>query len=190
MLTLSLLVRCPSCTISFNWTTISKLNLREQCSLSKIVRACLWYWISSGGFYRRKWAILSSKNSYNKELASTIIKSITNKNASNTYSTFNSVKFDTGDSHNKFLLYNQFVVWYCRKALTLLRYLITQIIQCFKNCQTLSEYFTSADEKIFIDLRRGKGYTNEIEKLNWDDIYLTITIKLKAAAEKNETARN
>ena len=82
------------------------------------------------------------------------------------------------------------MVRYCTKAVALLCYLITQIIQCFKNCQTLSEYFTFADEKIFIDLRCGKGYTNEIEKLNRDDIYLTITIKLKAAAEKNETARN
>ena len=49
---------------------------------------------------------------------------------------------------------------------------------------TLSEYFTSGDEKIFIDLRRGKGYTNEIEKLNRDDSDLKITIKLKPAAAK------
>ena len=47
--------------------------------------------------------------SYKLELASTKIKSITLENASNTYCTFNSVKFDTDDSHNKFLLYNQFV---------------------------------------------------------------------------------
>ena len=43
----------------------------------------------------------------------------------------------------------------------------------------------SADEKLFIDLWRGKRYTNEIEKLNGDDSHLTITIQLKTpAAEK------
>ena len=50
----------------------------------------------------------------------------------------------------------------------------------FQESPTLSEYFTSADEKIFIDLRRGKGYTNEIEKLDRDDSDLKITVQLKA----------
>ena len=43
----------------------------------------------------------------------------------------------------------------------------------------------SADEKLFVDLWRGKRYTNEIEKLNGDDSHLTNTIQLKTpAAEK------
>ena len=33
---------------------------------------------------------------------------------SNAESTFYSVKFDTSDPHNKFLLHNQFVAWYCK----------------------------------------------------------------------------
>ena len=45
-------------------------------------------------------------NSYNTELVSTKIKSMTFENVSNTYSTFNSVKFNTSDP--------QFVVWYCK----------------------------------------------------------------------------
>ena len=48
----------------------------------------------------------------------------------------------------------------------------------------LNDYFANADEKVFIDLRRGKGYTNEIEKINRDDGDLSITITLKAAATK------
>ena len=56
---------------------------------------------------------------------------------------------------------------------------------------TLKHYFTTADEIFFIDLRRRKGYTNEIEKLNRDDSDLSITITLKsAAAKKNEIACN
>ena len=42
----------------------------------------------------------------------------------------------------------------------------------------------SANEKIFMDLRCRKGYTNEIKKLNRDDSDLTITINLKAATTK------
>ena len=41
-----------------------------------------------------------------------------------------------------------------------------------------------AYKKIFINLSRRKGYTNEINKLNRDDSDLTITIQLKAPAEK------
>lgn len=37
------------------------------------------------------------------------------------------------------------------------------------------------DKKIFIDLRCGKGCTDELEKLDRDDSNLTITINLKAA---------
>ena len=54
---------------------------------------------------------------------------------------------------------------------------------------TINQYFTSADEKIFIDFRRGKGYTNEIEKTNRDDSDLLITITLKAAAAKKMRLR-
>ena len=54
----------------------------------------------------------------------------------------------------------------------------------FQQLPTQSEYFTSADKEIFINLRRRKGSTNEIEKLNRDDSDLTITIQLKVPAEK------
>ena len=41
-------------------------------------------------------------DSYNAELVSTKIKSIKLENASNTYSSCNSVKFDTDDAHDNF----------------------------------------------------------------------------------------
>ena len=51
----------------------------------------------------------SAYDSYNKELASTKIKSVQLENVSNTYSSFNTVKFDMSDAHDKYLLYMQFV---------------------------------------------------------------------------------
>ena len=53
-------------------------------------------------------------DNYNTDLASTKIKSITFKNTCNTYSTFNSMKFNTNYLHYKLLLYNQFVASYCK----------------------------------------------------------------------------
>ena len=51
-------------------------------------------------------------DSYNAGLASAKLKSITLKKASDTYSAFNTVKFNISDLHDKFLLHNQFVAWY------------------------------------------------------------------------------
>ena len=56
----------------------------------------------------------------------------------------------------------------------------------YQQLSTISEYFTSVDEKIFIDLRRGKGYTNEIEKLNRDDSNLSVRITLKNGTAKKK----
>ena len=122
-------------------------------------------------------------DSYSAELVSTKIKSITFEIASNTNSTFNSMKFDTSDMYDKFLLHNQFVAWYCKDcSIGLLSDYANNAV--FQELPTRSKYFTSADKKIFIELRRRKGYTNEIEKLNKDDSDFTITIQLKVPAEK------
>ena len=52
----------------------------------------------------------------------------------------------------------------------------------YQELPKLNDYSTNPDEKIFIDLRRGKDYTNKIEKINWDDSDLLIKITLKDAA--------
>ena len=122
-------------------------------------------------------------DSYNVELASTKIKSIKLENVSNTHSSSSCIKFDTSGAHNKYLLYTQFVAWYCERS-SIARLLDYTHNPVFQELPTQNQYFTNADEKIFIDLRRGKGYTNEIEKLNRDDSDLSITITLKNAAAK------
>ena len=53
------------------------------------------------------------------------------------------------------------------------------------------DYFANSDEKLFTDLRRGKGYTGELEKINRDDYDLTITVTLEATTtKKNEIMCN
>ena len=40
------------------------------------------------------------------------------------------------------------------------------------------------DDRIYIDMRRSKGYTDELEKINHDDSGIALTISLKEAAGK------
>ena len=47
------------------------------------------------------------------------------------------------------------------------------------------DYFSSkSDERLYIDTRRSKSYTDELEKLTRDDGGVNLSIKLKAAATK------
>ena len=43
---------------------------------------------------------------------------------------------------------------------------------------------TNKDDRIYIDMRRSKGYTDKLEKINRDDSGLALTITLKKAAAK------
>ena len=64
----------------------------------------------------------------------------------------------------KHLLYMQFVTWYCNGC-SIARTTDYANNLIFQDLQTKNDYFTSFDERIYIDLRDSKGYTNEIEKL-------------------------
>ena len=122
-------------------------------------------------------------DSYNAELASTKIKTVRLENAPNTYSSFNTVKFEASNEKDKYQLYMQFVAWYCKGSsiVPLSDYAHNPTIQ---ELPKMNKYFASGDEKMFINLRHGKGYTGELEKINRDDSDLTVTITLKAATTK------
>ena len=70
--------------------------------------------ITISSVYNRNYQHRSVYDSYNTELASAKIKSVQLENASDTYSTFNTVKFDTGYANEKYLVYMQFVSRYCK----------------------------------------------------------------------------
>ena len=47
------------------------------------------------------------------------------------------------------------------------------------------DYFSDeSDERVYIDMRRSKGYTDELEKINRDDSGIALNIKFKKAAAK------
>ena len=126
---------------------------------------------------------LNIYDSCNAETAATSIKYIKLQNASNTYSEFNTIKFSPEDEEDRFVLYNAFVAWVTKGSSIVPEsdYLYNETRQQLPNRNT---YFTNSDEKVYIDIRRSKGYTGEFERVNRDDSDLVVTVDLENAAAK------
>ena len=126
---------------------------------------------------------LNLYDSYNAECAAKSIKYIKLQNASNTYSEFNTIKFNLEDEEDRFVLYNAFVAWITKGSSIVPEsdYLYNEVRQELPNRNT---YFTDSDGKVYIDIRRSKGYTGEFERVNRDDSDLVVTTDLKNAATK------
>ena len=82
----------------------------------------------------------------------------------------------------------QYVPWYC-KGSSIVPLSDYENNLTFQDLPHLNGYFANSDEKLFIDLRRAKSYTGELEKINRDDSDLTITVTLKAATTKKMRLR-
>ena len=102
---------------------------------------------------------------------------------SNTYNSFNTLKFDTSNEQDKYQLYIQFVAWYF-KGSSIVPLSDYAHNPAFQELLKMNKYFAYGNEKLFIDLERGKGYTRELEKINRDDSDLTVPITLKAVSTK------
>ena len=105
-----------------------------------------------------------------------------------TYSEFNTVKFDLTDEHVKHIMYSAFIAWICNGSsiAPLLDYAHNPIYQ---EVPRKDKYFISSDERLYIDLRRSKGQNREFERVNHNGSDLTITIELKNALTKKMRLR-
>ena len=116
-------------------------------------------------------------DSYNVEVAATKIQSLTLENTTSTYSLTGGLEYNIDNEDNKHWLYALFVAY-----------------QSGPSCSTasLTEYANNEiyQEKLYIDMRRSKGYTDELEKLTRDDSNIMLTVKLKAAATKKNEAKS
>ena len=122
-------------------------------------------------------------DSYNAEVAAVSIKNIKLQNASNTYSEFNTIKFDLEDEEDRFTLYSAFIAWVTKGSSIAPEsdYIYNEIRQELSNRNV---YFTNSDERVYIDITSSKGYTGEFERVNRDDSDLVVTVNLKNAAAK------
>ena len=124
------------------------------------------------------------------ELAATHTSSVQLENLNNKYGEINK-KYDLTDEHNKYMMYRNFVAWATGQGSSvgpLTQYANNEI---YKELIKYEDYYNKkkSDEKLYVDLRRGRDYTVELEKVVRNDLSLTLTITLKDAAVKKMRLR-
>ena len=129
-------------------------------------------------------------DSYDLELASKLIKTIKFENTSTTYSLIGKLSYDLTREDDKNMLYKMLVAHSCDgcSSAPLIQYKNNQIYQEI----TEEDKFTDneRDDRVYIDIRRSKGYTDKLEKINSDDSGIALTISLKETAAKKTTIEN
>ena len=129
-------------------------------------------------------------DSYNAELAATHITTVQLENLNNKYGEINR-KYDLTEEHDKYLMYRNFVGWATGQGCTvgpLTQYANNEI---YKELIKYEKYYskTESDEKLYVDLRSGRGYSNELERIVRNDSSLTLTVTLQNAAVKKYRLR-
>ena len=118
-----------------------------------------------------------------------MIASIKFETTSTTYSLTGKLEFDINKVDEKNILYDMFVAYNCKDCSTvpLAKYKNNEI---FQKITPEDDFTTNArDDRILIDMRRRRGYADELEKLNRDDSGLAIVVKLKEAVAKKFRVR-
>ena len=103
------------------------------------------------------------------------------ENANNNYSISNEVKFNLTNKSDKFLMYRHFVEW-CNKGYSIVPltdYANNEVVRELPRLENIYD-LTKSNERIYIGLRRGQGYTGELEKITRNDSNLS----LKEAAQQ------
>ena len=141
-------------------------------------------WLEISIVYSKSYQHTTIYDSYDLELAAKLIQTIKFENTSTTYSITGKLFFDLEKDEDKNILCKMPVAYNCEgcSSAPLTQYKNNEIYQEM----TEEDEFTtnSKDDRILIDMRRSKGYTDELEKLNRDDSGLAVVITLKEVAAK------
>ena len=123
-------------------------------------------------------------DSYDLELAAKLTKSLKFENTSTTYSLTGKLLFDLEREDDKKMLHKKFIAHSCEgcSSAPLTQYKNNPIYQEITEEDKCTE--NERDDRIYIDMRRSKSYTDELEKINSDDRGIALTISLKSAASK------
>ena len=123
-------------------------------------------------------------DSYNVEMASKKIKSLTLTKFTEIYSLANEKRYDIDNLTQKHLLYKQFVAWSCNgsSVAPLTDYMNNPIHQ---ELISEDEYFdVFSEERTYLDLRASSAYVKGAGKRERNDSKITLHNLLKAAATK------
>ena len=141
-------------------------------------------WLEISLVYDKSHAHETVYDSYDLELAAHLIESVKFVNASKAYSLTGKLSYDINNKDEKYLLYKIFVAYQCNGA-------TFAPLTDYKNssvCQDMTDEYSyhgqTKDDRIYIDMRRSKGNSDELEKITRIDSGLVIYIKLKSAATK------
>ena len=124
-------------------------------------------------------------DSYNAEFSSVQLENLNNK-----YGEINR-KYDLTEEHDKYLMNKNFVGWATGQGCTvgpLTQYANNEI---YKELIKYENYYskTKSYEKLYVDIRRGRGFSNELERIVRNDSSLTLTITLQNAGVKKMRLR-
>ena len=139
-------------------------------------------WLEISLVHDKSYAHETVYDSCDLELAANLIESIKFVNTSKAYSLTGKLSYDINNKDEKYQMYKMFVAYICNGATfaPLTEYknnLVYQSITDEYNYRSETK-----DDRIYIDMRRSKGNSDELEKITRDDSGLVIYIKLKAAA--------
>ena len=152
------------------------------CTFKGVQRQFDWLEISI--VYDKSYQHTRIYDSYDLELTARLIQSLKFENTSSTYSLTGKLSNDLEKEDNKHLIYKMFVAHSCDvcSSAPLTQYKNNDI---YRELIEKDKYFSDeSDERVYIDMRRSKAYTDELEKINRYDSRITLKIKLKAAAAK------
>ena len=123
-------------------------------------------------------------DSYELELAAHNIQSLMLENAISTYSITGMLEYNINNEYDKHTSYSMFVAYNCNgcSAAPITSYRNNKIFQ--EITKEKDNFKSSSDEKLYIDMRKSKGYTDELKKLTCGDSDVSLTAKLKAATTK------
>ena len=121
-------------------------------------------------------------DSYNRELASQMIKTLQLSNITEIYSLTNEKKYSIDNLTPKHLLYKQFIARNCNgsSVVPLTEYMNNPVFQELSDEE--SYYSLKSHENVYLDLRGSSGYVREAEKLERNDSKINLQITLKRAA--------
>ena len=138
-------------------------------------------WLEISAFYDKSYQHTTLQDSYDLELASKLIQTIKFENTTTTYSLTGKLSYDFDKDDDKNLLYKFFITKQCNGCSTapLTQY---KNIEIYQEIMVEDEYTTnSTDDRTWINMRRSKGYTDELEKINRDDSGLVVVIGFRDA---------
>ena len=152
------------------------------CTFKGVQRQFDWLEISI--FYDKSYQHTTIYGSYDLELAPKLIKTVKFENTTRTYSLTGKLSYDLELEDKKHILYKMLAAYNCNgcSSVPLTQYINNEIYQEMLDEDKFTE--NDSDDRIYIDMRRSKGYTDELEKINRDDSSVALHIKLKEAAAK------